>query len=188
MRPCQQCYDWDRTDFSFTRGTEASHPTFTLNATTVRRNSGSSQPGSNGVMVLGGRISAESMGSSKNTGKNYWKVGMSTSTAKTQDATALRVKVTRDTLSVELSDGRTISAPLAWYPRLTHGTTEEKNRWRLIGKGHGIHWPDLDEDISVANLLAGSPSVESQTSFQRWLSRRSDRSAKRRAARPSKAT
>jgi hypothetical protein len=139
-------------------------------------------------MVLRDRKSARSRESSKNTGKLFWKVGMSTSTAKASDAIAVSVKVTRDTLSVELSDGRTIAVPLAWYPRLTHGTTEEKNHWRLVGKGHGIHWPDLDEDISVANLLAGSPSVESQTSFRRWLSLRSDRSARRRTARTSKAT
>ena len=100
---------------------------------------------------------------------------MSSSTVKAQDVIARSVKVTGDTLSVELSDGRTISAPLAWYPRLSHGTTAEKNHWRLIGKGHGIHWPDLDEDLSVANLLDGSPSQESQTSFQRWLNQRSNR-------------
>ena len=105
---------------------------------------------------------------------------MSTSTVNTPNATALSVKLTRDTLSVELSDGRTISVPLAWYPRLSHGTTAEKNHWRLVGQGHGIHWPDLDEDLSVANLLTGSASGESQTSFQKWLSQRSHPEAKRR--------
>lgn len=78
-------------------------------------------------------------------------------------------QVNDDTLSVDLSDGRTISAPVAWYPRLSHGTSAERARWRLIGNGSGIHWPDLDEDISVDNLLAGRPSGESQTSFKRWL-------------------
>ena len=77
--------------------------------------------------------------------------------------------VTEDTLSVELADGRTISAPLAWYPRLVHATQAERDNWELIGDGQGIHWPDLDEDLSVEGLLAGRPSGESQRSFKRWL-------------------
>ena len=85
------------------------------------------------------------------------------------------VTVTQDTLSVDLSDGRTISVPLAWFPRLVHATPEERNNWRLIGKGRGVHWEDLDEDISVEGLLAGKPSGESQGSFKRWLDQRSTR-------------
>lgn len=76
------------------------------------------------------------------------------------------------TLAVQLDDGRAISVPLAWYPRLLHATTEERDNWRLIGKGQGIHWNDLDEDISVEGLLAGRPSGESQASFGRWLEAR----------------
>ena len=91
---------------------------------------------------------------------------MSTSTA---EARAQNVTVSDDTLAVDLSDGRTISVPLAWYPRLLHGTAEERNNWRFIGEREGIHWPDLDEDISVENLLVGKPSGESQSSFRRWL-------------------
>ena len=87
---------------------------------------------------------------------------MSISTAESMWAAATHAAVTDDTLTVELSDGRTVSVPLAWYPRLLHGTAEERGRWRLIGQGRGMHWPDLDEDISVANLLAGKPSGESQ--------------------------
>jgi len=82
------------------------------------------------------------------------------------------VKLTDDTLSVDLSDGKTISVPLEWFPRLVHATLEERNNWRLIGKGHGIHWEDIDEDISVKGLLAGKPSGESQASFKKWLSQR----------------
>ncbi|MCI0667031.1 MAG: DUF2442 domain-containing protein [Methylococcaceae bacterium] len=78
-------------------------------------------------------------------------------------------------MSVDLSDGRTISVPLAWYPRLTHASRSEQNNWRLIGKGYGIHWEDLDEDISVEGLLAGKPSGESQTSLQKWLASRASR-------------
>ena len=82
------------------------------------------------------------------------------------------VRVTEDTLTVELSDGRTISVPLEWFPRLVHARPEEVNKWRLIGEGHGIHWEDIDEDISVEGLLAGKASGESQASFKKWLSRR----------------
>ncbi|HZS02216.1 MAG TPA: DUF2442 domain-containing protein [Chloroflexota bacterium] len=85
---------------------------------------------------------------------------------------AERVAVTDDTLSVDLSDGRTLSVPLVWFPRLVHATPAERANWRLIGRGQGIHWENLDEDLSVEGLLAGRPSQESQTSFQRWLRRR----------------
>jgi len=93
---------------------------------------------------------------------------------------AERVRVTRDSLVVDLVDGRTIMAPLSWFPRLHHGTGPERGNWRLIAGGEGIHWPDLDEDIGVDGLLAGSPSGESQAPFQAWLnSRRLRRSDKR---------
>ena len=85
--------------------------------------------------------------------------------------------VSKDALSAELSDGRTISVPLDWYPRLAHATPRERGTWELIGGGEGIHWPDLDEDISIEGLLAGRRSGESVTSFQRWL-------AAKRAGRP----
>src|SRR5271156_1516109 len=99
---------------------------------------------------------------------------MSSSAVESRVALATGVVVSEDTLSVELDDGRTIAAPLAWYPRLSHATAQERNSWRLIASGRGIHWPALDEDISVDNLLAGHPSSESQSSFKKWLSSRSD--------------
>ena len=77
-----------------------------------------------------------------------------------------------DNLIVDLSDGRSITVPLAWYPRLVHGTPDERHNWRWIGDREGIHWPDLDEDISVENLILGQPSGESQDSFRRWLEKR----------------
>lgn len=86
---------------------------------------------------------------------------------------AENVNVTEDTLAVELSDGRTIFVPLIWYPRLCHATFEERQNWRLLGKGHGIHWVDIDEDISIENILTGKPSGESQVSFRKWLQARS---------------
>ena len=86
---------------------------------------------------------------------------------------AQNVQVTDEALIVDLSDGRTVSVPLAWFPRLLHGRPEERSKWRLIGDGEGIHWPDLDEDISVENLILGKPSGETQTSFKKWLEKRS---------------
>jgi hypothetical protein len=82
------------------------------------------------------------------------------------------VSVTSDALSVELRDGRTISAPLAWFPRLLHATKAERDNLRLIGGGEGVHWPDLDEDVSVEGLIAGRPSAESARSLKRWLAGR----------------
>ena len=83
------------------------------------------------------------------------------------------VTVTKDALNVDLSDGRTISVPVAWFPRLLYSTQKERDNWRLIGRGHGIHWEEIDEDISVEGLLAGKPSGESQASFKKWLDSRS---------------
>ena len=97
---------------------------------------------------------------------------MSTLAIEIRTALAENVSVTDDSLIVDLDDGRTISVPLAWFPRLLHGTAEERSNWRLIGKGEGIHWPDLDEDISVESVLFGRPSGESQRSFRRWLENR----------------
>jgi hypothetical protein len=85
---------------------------------------------------------------------------------------AKSARVSKDALTVDLTDGRTISVPLAWYPRLLHGTLPERVVWQLIGNGAGIHWPALDEDISVEGLLAGRPSGESQASFAKWLEQR----------------
>jgi hypothetical protein len=82
---------------------------------------------------------------------------------------AIAVAIDSGTLTVDLSDGRTISVPIAWYPRLSHGTRPERENWRLIADGDGIHWPDLDEDISVSALLEGRRSAESQASLKRWL-------------------
>jgi hypothetical protein len=97
---------------------------------------------------------------------------MSSSTVDTTGGTATQVVVSNDSLSVALADGRTIVVPLAWYPRLVHATAKERKSWRLIAGGRGIHWPELDEDISVANLLVGQPSAESQASLKKWLAAR----------------
>lgn len=97
---------------------------------------------------------------------------MSSSQIDVRPPQAQSVTVAEDALIVDLVDGRTVTVPLAWYPRLAHGSSSERSNWRLIGRGEGIHWPDLDEDISVDSLLAGRPSGESQASLQRWLESR----------------
>ena len=69
------------------------------------------------------------------------------------------VHVTEDTLGVDLADGRTIIVPLAWYPRLLSATTEQRSHWKIAGAGYGIHWPELDEDLSIEGLLRGAPAA-----------------------------
>ena len=97
---------------------------------------------------------------------------MSTSPIEPRPAFATAVRLSARTLTVDLADGRSIAVPLTWYPRLAAATDAERNNWRLIGRGEGIHWPDLDEDISVENLLSGAQSGESQRSFSSWLASR----------------
>jgi hypothetical protein len=89
-----------------------------------------------------------------------------------REALAQRISVSDDALAVDLADGRTITVPLAWFPRLARGTATERANCRLIAGGQGIHWPDLDEDISVQGLVAGRKSGETQESLRRWLQRR----------------
>jgi hypothetical protein len=89
-----------------------------------------------------------------------------------RDSFALSVSFSEDSLTVRLDDGRCLSVPLAWYPRLLHGTVAERENYELIGEGEGIHWPQLDEDISVEGLLAGRRSAESAASLAKWRQRR----------------
>jgi len=84
----------------------------------------------------------------------------------------VNVTITDDTLSVDLEDGRTISVPIGWYPRLAYGTPAERANFEVSGAGYGIHWPELDEDLGVEGLLLGKRSAESPASFERWLKRR----------------
>src|SRR4030042_5151069 len=89
--------------------------------------------------------------------ERFWRLGVRTSAAEVT-ARALDVRVTADELIVDLADGRSISVPLAWFPRLLHATPAQRKRWRFIGDGEGIHWPAIDEDLSVAGLLRGTPA------------------------------
>ncbi len=88
-------------------------------------------------------------------------------------AKIIAVSIDDDTLTVDLEDGRTISVPIGWYPRLAHGTPAERENFQVSGAGFGIYWPDLDEDIGVEGMLLGKKSTESMTSFERWLKNRS---------------
>ncbi len=97
---------------------------------------------------------------------------MSSLDVEIQDARARRVEINDETLTVELLDGRVISVPLAWFPRLWYGTPKERERFQLIGDGAIIHWPDLDEDLSIEGILAGRRSGESPESLNRWLAAR----------------
>lgn len=85
---------------------------------------------------------------------------------------AVNVVVTDDTLTVDLEDGRTISVPIGWFPRLAYGTPEERANFQISGAGRGIHWPDLDEDIGIEGLLLGKKSTESPSSLKKWLEKR----------------
>jgi len=104
---------------------------------------------------------------------------MRTSTAEGRFPLAVRARILNDAVIVDLRDGRSVTAPLTWYPRLRHGTSRERRNWRLIGGGIGIHWPDLDEDLSVEGILAGKPSVEREASLKKWLTNRRALASKR---------
>jgi hypothetical protein len=99
---------------------------------------------------------------------------------------AYRCVVGADSLTVHLDDGRAVSAPLHWFPRLLNGSRRERGNWELIARGHGIHWPDLDEDISVESLLLGHASGESAASLRLWKKARARDSRKSRARRTAK--
>ncbi len=97
---------------------------------------------------------------------------MNTSESEIQNARIQAVRVDDAVLAVELTDGRTILTPLAWYPRLMYGTPKERANFEIIGDGFYIHWPDLDEDLTAAGILAGHPSHESAESLKKWLASR----------------
>ncbi len=97
---------------------------------------------------------------------------MSSSAVDIQEARAQLVTVSDEALSVDLVDGRTVIVPLLWFPRLWHGSKEERNNLEIFGDGAYIHWPDLDEDLTVAGLLEGKRSGESAISLKKWLASR----------------
>src|SRR5690606_15436155 len=100
--------------------------------------------------------------------QKYWRHGMSTLIVE-REVFAKSVAFSGDSMTVHLDDGRAVSVPLTWYPRLHAGTPKEREHYELIGEGEGIHWPELDEDISVEGIIAGRRSAESAASLSRWL-------------------
>ena len=97
---------------------------------------------------------------------------MSILAAEIQEARAQGVEVRGNDLVIDLVDGRTVTVPVAWYPRLWYGSPEERARFEIIGDGAYIHWPDLDEDLTVAGILAGRRSGENPESLKKWLATR----------------
>jgi hypothetical protein len=97
---------------------------------------------------------------------------MSISAIEIQEPRAQNVEIHEDSLVVDLVDGRTLTVPLAWYPRLLHGSDQERANFEIIGDGAYLHWPDLDEDLTVVGLLAGRRSGESPASLKKWLASR----------------
>ena len=97
---------------------------------------------------------------------------MDTSATERSAPLARHVRVHEERLTVDLQDGRTITVPIVWYPRLSYATPAERDNWTIIAGGEGIHWPDLDEDLSVDGLLNGRPSGEGPASLKRWLQQR----------------
>jgi len=101
---------------------------------------------------------------------------MNSSAIEAGPAQAKDVVITDESVVLDLTDGRSLCVPVSWYPRLAHGSAVERANWNLIGDGEGIHWPDLDEDVRVEDLLQGRPSNESESSIRRWLETRSRKS------------
>ena len=100
-----------------------------------------------------------------------YRLGMSTLVLESEPA-VIQVKVTEEKLIVDLADGRCIVVPLEWYPRLLHGSHDERQNWQLLGDGYAIEWADLDEHIGIEGLLAGRCSGENRKSLERWLAGR----------------
>jgi Protein of unknown function (DUF2442) len=153
-----------------------SHPMSMLNAIRMKLSFGLTRSGSKPIESL---VAPKLIGFRdwlRQTKRNDWKDGMTSLTIELLEVPKIQgITVTDDTLSADLSDGRTISVPVAWYPRLMNASMEERNDWRFIADGEGIHWIQLDEDISIKNLLLGQPSGESQRSLQRWLKTRAEK-------------
>jgi len=129
------------------------------------------------------RNSTRLRSSSRSIARHYWRGGMNSLAVELQ-ARAGRVTVSEEALTVDLVDGRTILVPLGWYPRLWYGAPEERNHFEIFGEGAYIHWPDLDEDLTVVGLLAGRRSGESPRSLKKWLEARQTKKQNSKALAP----
>ena len=99
------------------------------------------------------------------------------------DERVVDVRFAKDTMSVDLCDGRTITVPLVWYPRLLNATVAQRKNWQIAGAGYGIHWPDVDEDLSTEGLLRGAPAPRPKSPAPRSKSTAAPRPARRQAKR-----
>lgn len=172
MRSCRLSGARVPTGCSSIRVIVMSHPTYMSSGTRIGRSSGWIRCDYKRAAGSAGRSCGESSNSWLKMSNDSQGNGMSTSAGKTKVALAEEVRLTDNELIVELVDGRSVSVPIAWFPRLLHGGPRERENWRLIGRGEGLHWPDLDEDICVEDLLAGRGSGETQESLRRWLESR----------------
>jgi hypothetical protein len=169
----QQSWKSKDLDFSSIQPIETNRRTFIFARLGERPNFGSILSGRRISAALGRVRCGEWLKSLRKTKQIFWSDGMNSSTAKylieklESAAKAVDVRFTEHNLMVDLEDGRTISVPLAYYPRLYHGSSAERQNWLI--EGEGIHWPDLDEDIRTADLLIGLHSAESQESLRHWL-------------------
>ncbi len=175
-KPCRPSCEQGHIGFSFMPAMAANRRTCMSNAMSARRSSGLTRSNWSGITDSPDKRLTAFNHWSRNISFTCWRNGMRSSKLDHHPAVAMQVKVTDDALTVDLSDGRTITVPLLWYPRLFHATRAERATSRLIGGGSGIHWPKIDEDISVANLLVGQPSTESPTSLKNWLMARTPKS------------
>src|SRR3972149_3484098 len=139
-----------------------SHPTFTSNAIAQSRSSGSIRSPALRITVSQSMNYTKSSGSWYNINSRFVRPGMTTLVLE-QDPVAGKGALAAGHPVVELGDGRSLTVPLAWYPRLLYGSPAERQNWLLLGDGYAIEWPDLDEHIGVEGLLAGRRRRESQT-------------------------
>ena len=151
IRLCPQCFASGLTDSSFSAGKPESPRMSILRRERKKQRYGLQMSTSQCHMVSKPTRSRSFSRLSRNTGKRFWRHGMSSSVP-SLDHTAMGVRFGDDSVMFDLADGRTLSAPLAWFPRLLSASVTQRSNWKLIGRGYGVHWPEVDEDISILGL------------------------------------
>src|SRR5207302_3303702 len=155
------------TVFTSTATNLMSRPTCMSIGTIYRSSFGCSQSSWRGISDFRPRSCGGFRSSSLNIRRHSWRLGMGI-LALAADERVRDLKFTKDALSVALRDGRTITVPLAWYPRLLNATAAQRKNWRVAGGGYGIHWPDIDEDLSTEGLLRGAPAPRPHVARPSW--------------------
>src|SRR6266478_5753888 len=156
---CRPSFSAARTASTSTAMNPTNHRMSMLTGTIGRPSSGCSRSASRGISASRPRSCGGFSSWQFNIKRHSWRLGMGI-LALTADERVTAVRFTKDTLSVALRDGRTITVPLAWYPRLFNATAAERKNWHVAGGGYGIHWPDIDEDLSTEGLLRGAPASQ----------------------------